>query len=274
MRYASLVALALTLSAVAPHQVFAQDPAAQAPATQPPAAQPAPSASTPSSSSSGSKAFIAVHFGGQAGSSSLRDVFTFTQYDETATVTTDQDYGGGVLFNIEGGYKFGARWAAGVAFTRTGGNADSNVTAVIPHPQIFDAPRTATFDTADTNHSERAAHFFLAYLFPVSDAFEMRVFAGPSVINVHHDLVAAVNFTETAPFTTVTINGTTNQESSKTVGAFHVGLGGTYAVTDRVGVDGFFRFARRTVDLPGVGSGTAEIKAGGAQFGVGLRVGF
>jgi opacity protein-like surface antigen len=268
MRNASLVALALTLSAITPHQVFAQDPAAKT------AAQPAPAASTPSSSSSESKAFVAVHFGGQAGSSSLRDVFTFTQYDETATVTTDQDYGGGVLFNIEGGYKFGARWAAGVAFTRTGGNADSNITASIPHPQIFDAPRTATFDTADTNHSERAAHFFIAYLFPVNDSFEARVFAGPSVINVHHDLVSAVSFTEAAPFTSVTINGTTNDEASKTVGAFHFGVGGTYAVTDRFGVDGFFRFARRTVDLPGVGSGTAEIKAGGAQFGVGLRVGF
>jgi hypothetical protein len=267
MRNASLVALALTLSAIAPHQLYAQAPAA-------PAAQPAP-ASTPSSSpSTGSKAFVAVHFGGQAGSSSLRDVFTFTQYDETATVTTDQDYGGGVLFNIEGGYKFGARWAAGVAFTRTGGNADSRVTASIPHPQIFDAPRSATFDTADTNHSERAAHFFLAYLFPVSESFEMRVFAGPSVINVHHDLVAAVNFTEAAPFNSVTITGTTNQEASKTVGAFHVGLGGTYVLTDRFGVDGFFRFARRTVDLPGVASGSTEIKAGGAQFGVGLRIGF
>ena len=267
MRNASLVALALTLSAIAPHQLYAQDPAA-------PAAQPAP-ASTPSPSpSTGTKAFVAVHFGGQAGSSSVRDVFTFPQYDETATVTTDQDYGGGVLFNIEGGYKFGARWAAGVAFTRMGGNADSNVTAVIPHVQVFDSPRTATFDTADTNHSERAAHFFIAYLFPVSDSVEMRVFAGPSVINVHHDLVSAVNFTEAAPFTTVTITGTTNAEASKTVGAFHIGLGGTYTLTDRFGVDGFFRFARRTVDLPGVGSGTAEIKAGGAQFGVGLRVGF
>lgn len=266
MRNASLVALALTLSAIAPRQVFAQDPAAQAPAAQ-------PAASTPSSSSE-SKAFVAVHFGGQAGSSSLRDVFTFTQYDETASVTTDQDYGGGVLFNIEGGVKFGARWAAGAAFTRTGGNADSRVTASIPHPQIFDAPRTATFDTGDTNHSERAVHFFVAYLFPLSDAFEMRVFAGPSVINVHHDLVSAVNFTETAPFTSVTINGTTSQEESKTVGAFNVGLGGTYLVTDRVGIDGFFRFARRTVDLPGVSGGTTEIKAGGAQFGVGLRVGF
>lgn len=265
MRNASLVALALTLSAIAPHQLYAQDAAAQA-------AQPAPAAS--SSSPSSSKAFVAVHFGGQAGSSSLRDVFTFTQYDETATVTTDQDYGGGVLFNIEGGYKFGAHWAAGVAFTRAGGNANSHVTASIPHPQIFDAPRTATFDSNDTNHSERAVHFSIAYLFPVNDAFEMRVFAGPSVINVHHDLVSAVQFTEAAPFTTVTITGTTNQEASKTVGAFHVGLGGTYAVTDMIGVDGFFRFARRTVDLEGVSSGTTEIKAGGAQFGVGLRVGF
>jgi opacity protein-like surface antigen len=266
MRNASLIALALTLSAIAPHQLYAQDPAA-------PAAQPAPA--TPSSSSSnGTKAFVAVHFGGQAGGSDLRDVFTFTQYDETATVTTDQEYGGGVLFNIEGGYKFGSRWEAGVAFTRTGGNADSLVTANIPHPQVFDSPRTATFDTADTNHSERAVHFFVAYLFPVSEALQMRVFAGPSVINVHHDLVSAVDFTETAPFTSVTINGTTNSEASKTTAAFHFGVGGTYVLTDRLGVDGFFRFARRTVDLPGVGSGTAEVKAGGAQFGVGLRVGF
>jgi opacity protein-like surface antigen len=267
MRNVSLVALALTLSAIAPHQLYAQDPAA-------PAAQPAP-ASTPSpSSSNGTKAFVAVHFGGQAGGSDLRDVFTFTQYEETATVTTDQEYGGGVLFNVEAGYKFGARWAAGAAFTRTGGNADSLITASIPHPQVFDAPRTATFDTADTNHSERAVHFFVAYLFPVSEAFEMRVFAGPSVINVHHDLVSAVDFTEAAPFNSVTITGTTNSEASKTVGAFHFGVGGTYVLTDRLGVDGFFRFARRTVDLPGVGSGTAEVKAGGAQFGVGLRFGF
>jgi opacity protein-like surface antigen len=240
-----------------------------------PAAAVAQQASTSTAPSSAStRGYVAVHVGGQAGSSSSQDTFTFSAYDETATVMNDQDYGGGFLFNIEGGYAFVPHVAAGLAITRASSDANTRLSATIPHPQLFDRPRTATFDGSDTTHSETGYHFFVSYLIPASERFDVRVFAGPSIFRVSHDLVSAITFTETSPFTSVTITGATVDERTKTVGAFHVGAGGTYRITDRLGVDGFFRFARRTVDLPNVSGGTTELKIGGAQLGVGARIAF
>lgn len=232
-----------------------------------------PSTSTPSSGAS-SRGYVAVHVGGQAGSSSSAGSFTFSAYDETATVTSDQDYGGGFLFNVEGGFALGARFAAGFAITRATSDANTRLSASIPHPQIFDSPRTATFDAPDASHTETGYHIFVSYLAPVSERFDLRVFAGPSIFSVSHDLVSAIAYSEASPFTSVTITGATLDERSKTVGAFHVGAGGTYRITDRFGIDGFLRFARRTVDVPNVGSGTTELKVGGAQLGVGARIAF
>lgn len=231
------------------------------------------STSTPSSGAS-TKGYVAVHVGGQAGSSSSAGSFTFSAYDETATVTSDQDYGGGFLFNIEGGFAFMPRFAAGLAITRASSDANTRLSASIPHPQIFDSPRTATFDGADATHSETGYHIFVSYLAPVSERVDVRVFAGPSIFRVSHDLVSAIAFTETSPFTSVTITGATLDERTKTVGAFHIGAGGTYRVTERFGIDGFFRFARRTVDVDNVSGGTTELKVGGAQLGAGVRIAF
>jgi hypothetical protein len=217
---------------------------------------------------------VAVHVGGQPGSSSLQDTFTFSAYDETASVTTDQEYGGSFLFNVEASYAFLPRLAAGLAITRSSGDADASVSASIPNPQVFDRPRSATFTGADATHGETGYHFFVSYLFPASSRLDVRAFAGPSIFRVSHDLVSAVTFTESAPFTSVTITGATVGERTKTVAAFHVGAGVTYRVTDRFGLDGFLRFTRRTVDLPGTGTGTTEVKVGGPQLGVGARIGF
>jgi len=240
-------------------------------------AAPMSSSSTQASrtaSSPATKGFAAVHIGGQAGTSDLVDTFTFTVYDEVASVSTDQEYGGDFLFNVEGGYQILDRLSVGLAITRTSGEISAPLTASIPHPRIFDAPRTATLDVADANHSETGFHFFASYLFPVTPMIDVRVFAGPSVYNVSHDLVSAIEFEEAEPFTSVTLTGTTLDERSETVAAFHVGAGATYHLTDRFGIDGFFRYARRTVDVAAVQSGEVEIKVGGAQLGVGVRVGF
>jgi hypothetical protein len=269
MRNVCLVALAVML----PASVFAQTaPASQASTTSQATSQPAPAPKA--STGSQSKGYVAVHVGGQTVSSSLRDVFTFSQYDETATVTNDEDYGGSFLFNVEGAVRMGAHLGFGVALSRAAGDINANVTASIPNPQVFDQPRTASFEPGSMRHSETAVHFFAAYFIPAGDKFDLRIFAGPSIIGVSHDLVSAITFQETAPFTSVALTGATIDERTKTVGAFHVGVGGNYRLTDKFGVDGFLRFARRTVDLPGVSSGTTELKVGGAQLGIGVTYGF
>lgn len=257
----------MALAVMLPAVVSAQQPTTST--TPTPAAQ----TSSPASARD-HKGFVAVHFGGQSNSSHLTDTFTFNVYDEVATVSDNQEYGGGVLFNFEGGFAFNPRLAAGIAVSHSSGDTDARVDASIPHPVVFDQRRSTTFDVPDTTHSETGIHFFVAYQQAVSDKLGIRVFAGPSVLSVKHDLVSAIQFTETAPFTNVTINSATLTQIKETVGAFHVGAGATYDVTDMIGVDGFFRFARRTVDVSGVAGDNVEVRIGGAQFGVGVRVGF
>ena len=252
MRNASLVALALTLSAIAPHQVFAQDPAAQAPA---PAPQPAPAASTPSSSSAiesvrrgplrRSGGFVVaprclhVHAvrrdGDRDDRSGLRRRRAL-QHRRRLQVR-------GALGGRCGVYAHGRQrrlHASRPAFRiRRFSTRRARRRSIRPIRITASGRRTSSSPTCS----------------PSATAFEMRVFAGPSVINVHHDLVVGRDLHRNGAVHLGDDHRHDQHEASKTVGAFHVGLGGTYAVTDRLGVDGFFRFARRTVDLPGVGSG-------------------
>jgi hypothetical protein len=227
----------------------------------------------PAAPSSGDRGFLAVHVGSQSGSSDLTDGFTFSQYDETATVSIRQSYGGNPIVNIEGGARIVGQLFAGVAFTRGSNTIDTTVDATIPNPLFFDRLRSASLAT-ELDHKETAVHLFARYVIPVNEKFEIGLSAGPSFISVTHSLVTNVAFQESAaPFTTVTLTGTTNREESERVVAANVGANATYRLTTQVGIDGFFRYAKGATDVAGAG-GTVEIKAGGTQFGIGVRFGF
>jgi opacity protein-like surface antigen len=222
------------------------------------------------------RGFVALHFGAQSGESELVDGFSFPQYDETAAVAVRQSIGGGGLINFEGGARVYGRWYAGLAISRTSNNIETTVDASIPNPLVFDQPRRADPLTNEAlKHSETGYHLFARYVFPVNDQFEIGVSAGPSFISVTHDVVTGISFQEgSAPFTTVTLTGTTQREESETVTAFNFGANATYRITGQFGVDGFFRYAKGSTDVAGASTGTVEISGGGAQFGVGVRYAF
>jgi opacity protein-like surface antigen len=232
-------------------------------------AQPA----SPPSPSSGNRAFVAIHVGAQTGSSDLTDGFTFPQYDETATVSLRQSYGGNPIFNIEGGARVWGQVFAGVAFSMGSTTIDATTDASIPNPIFFDQPRAASMQT-ELDHRERAVHLFARYVVPINEDFEVGISAGPSFINVSHELVTDVTFEEgAAPFTTVTLTGASTRKESKTVTAANIGANVTYRLTPSLGVDGYFRYAKGAKDVTGAG-GSVEIKAGGTQIGIGVRYGF
>jgi len=228
------------------------------------------------SASATQQGYVAVHVGGQAGSGDLVTGFTFDQYGENAVVDTTQEYGGGFLFNVEGGYRVRHNIEVGLALSRASSSADTVITARIPHPLVTDRPRTATLTTDDFNHAETGFHFFGRYILPVTDKIDVGVSAGPSFIRVSHEIVGNVTFDDPSPFTAVTLTGAPSIDRSKTVFAFNVGANATYHVTDQVGIDGFFRFARRSTDIEGIGAGSVieDLKVGGAQFGIGVRYAF
>jgi opacity protein-like surface antigen len=235
-------------------------------------AQATPTAATAAAPARG---FVALHFGTQSGESELVDGFSFPQYDETAVVAVRQSIGGGGLINFEGGARVYGQLYAGLAISRTSNNIETTVNASIPNPLVFDQPRRADLTNEALKHSETGYHLFARYVFPINDQFEIGVSAGPSFISVSHDVVTGISFQESAaPFTTVSVTGTTQREESATVTAFNFGANATYRITGQFGVDGFFRYAKGSTDVTGASTATVEISGGGAQFGVGVRYAF
>jgi hypothetical protein len=82
--------------------------------------------------------FVNVTFGAQAPSQELATNNTFDLYNEQAILSTTQDVGGGLFFDISVGYKVWRNLTVGAGFSRVGSSADLVVNAQIPDPDFFD----------------------------------------------------------------------------------------------------------------------------------------
>jgi hypothetical protein len=158
--------------------------------------------------------------------------------------------------------------AAGVAFTSYIDSRDIELSASLPHPLLFDRPRTIQ-GTVGGDHEETAAHLQVAYIVPIGKKLEAVVFGGPSFFTVKQSVVTAVRFSETYPydeasFTTADVE---TEEANKT--GFNVGADVAYYFTRNVGVGGIIRFsaAKTTFSL-------GDVDAGGALVGGGVRLRF
>lgn len=218
--------------------------------------------------------FIVVYGGAQSGSFDLTDNRTFTIYDEEASLTGTQDYGGGGLFWVGGGVRVWDAFLVGAAVSYTSDKYNSPVTASIPNPLVFNQPRTAAVDVGGLEHKELAIHLQGIWMVPLGDRFDVGFSAGPSIFNVDHDFVGDVNVQEQGfPFNTVTLAPGAVRSESKTAVGFNLGAEATYGLTDALGISGFLRYTRATAKMPGV-AGDVDVKAGGTMFGVGARLTF
>jgi Outer membrane protein beta-barrel domain len=218
--------------------------------------------------------FIAIYGGAQSGSSDLTDNRTFTIYDEDATLMATQDYGGGGLFWVGGGFKVWESFLVGAAVSYTSDNYDSPVIATIPNPLVFNQPRTAALDVTGLTHKETTFHLQAIWMLPLSERFDVGLSFGPSFFNVEHEFVGDLAVEEQDfPFNTVVIAPGAVRSESKTAVGFNLGAEATYGVTEMLGVSGFLRYARATASMPGT-AGDVDVKAGGVMFGIGARVAF
>ena len=92
------------------------------------------------------KGFANINLGVQSGSHDVQTNTTFVVYDEDAHVNTTQETGGGLLFDINGGYKVWSNLVVAVGYTFMSDSTDGAVTATIPDPRVFDSDgRNARF---------------------------------------------------------------------------------------------------------------------------------
>ena len=228
----------------------------------------------------GGKVFVSVNFGIQVGDNSLERTSTFPLYDETATVDISQTINNGAFFDFSGAYKLRAYklrgdLGVGMAYDFVSNSGDGTVSGSLPHPELFDQPRTFTASADDLAHSENAFHFQAVWFVPFTDKVDFTISGGPSIFSVKQELIRGVTFSEIPPnFTSVTIDSVEVIELRDSAWGFNIGADMTYALTPSIGVGALIRYSHGTVEFNVSDTQTADVTAGGFQIGGGVRFKF
>jgi hypothetical protein len=134
----------------------------------------------------------------------------------------------------------------------------------IPDPSFFDRPTIVTENTSGLDRSELGVHLQVVWRAPVTDKLDVSFSAGPSFIHLTQQVATA-----SIPAGTQNVDVTQKSESGTALGV-NVGVDGSYMFQPQFGAGVFLRYAGGSVDLPAV----SNVKVGGFQGGIGLRVRF
>src|SRR5687767_8672754 len=257
--------------------------ATQAPQPQAPSAPTPPQQSQPTNDLLGRFSF-SVSVGGQSREQTFTDSSTFDIYQERGAVAAAHSIGGGTLFDVSAAVRVWKSLGVGIAYSTLTNKNDAAVSVRVPHPIIFGQSRTATATAEALEHSENAVHLQFMWTIPLTSKFEITAMAGPSFFTVRQSVAtvqAPQNIRDVAPFTNVTITSVTVTEVKDSPVGVNVGVDGTYFLTtfQRVGIGlgAFARYSGASFDLeatPGVTRDNTDLKTGGPQGGIGLRLRF
>jgi hypothetical protein len=222
---------------------------------------------------------VFVNGGFQISGQDINRTTTFDLYEEQARLDIVQDnIGGGGFFEIGGTWRVRDRIGAGLSYSFLGSSGDSTVEGSIPHPLVFDQfrPLSASADALD--HKERVVHLFATWHMPVTDKIDATFFAGPSFFNISQELIRSVTFSETPPFSAVTLDNVELVSLKQNGVGFNVGADATYGAMQVMGVDlgvgGMIRYTLGSADFKVTDDQTVSVKGGGFQIGFGLRARF
>jgi hypothetical protein len=219
------------------------------------------------------RVIVSVNGGIQAPSRSFDDSFTFDQYLERVTVTTDYDVDQGPMFDAGVMVAVWQRLAAGVAISRFGKDGNAVVTASIPHPFFFGQPRAIEGETA-VDRTETGLHLQVGFRGAASRSVRYVLWAGPSWISVEQSFVTGVRYSETYPFDTATFSFADLERESEGAVGFNAGADVIWAFTKNLGVGGIVRFSRATATVAPASGRTVDLEVGGIQAGGGVRLMF
>jgi len=207
--------------------------------------------------------FVDINVGAQTQARSIQSSTTFPLYGETAVINAAQSVDGGGLFDLSGGYRFRS-FGVAVGFSKFGKDGEGTLVASIPSPIAFNRPVTVTSNATNLKHSETATHLMFVYFIPVTTAVDVSVFAGPSFFSLKQDILSA-----SVPTGTQNVNVATQEQKDSGTGA-NVGININYMFHRNYGAGVFVRYAGASVDLPSAN----DVKVGGFQLGIGLRLRF
>jgi hypothetical protein len=203
-----------------------------------------------------------------------REVLSGAAAHEESRFESDYRFENAPLYDVSGGVRVAPYFALGIGMSRFMIEETASVSAQVPHPLFFDRDRSISGASPPLTREETAIHLQALVVLPVTPAFTVTGFGGPTFFAVKQQLVTDVNFTHAYPYDTAEFSSAvTSQESSDAAG-FNVGVDVAFYFTGNVGVGWLTRYSRAMVELPSATGETLDIEAGGLHTTVGLRLRF
>jgi hypothetical protein len=224
---------------------------------------------TPSKNRWTDLAYLALGGTYQSGVPAFSEAFSFTEYVEQATITTDYPAQKGPAVDVGGAVRLWRNLALGVSVSLANRSTDGTVNGAIPHPFYFNAGR-AISGSAALKRTESALHLHALWVIPAGPRILIAAGGGPSFISVKQSLVQSVSYSESYPYDTATFASASVSQPS----ASAVGFGGSvefgYYFTRTIGLGAVVRYYRATVSFPSHDA-TLSVDAGGFEGGLGFR---
>ena len=234
----------------------------------------------------GGRGFISINGGLQPSTSDFSDTVVFAASggvytervsgaaaQESASFTSTSSIDAGTVFDVSGGVRLWRTVGIGVGVSRAALDVETTVAAQVPHLFFFGRDRSIA-GTAPLTRDETAVHVQVLAVLPVSDAFTVSVFGGPTFFTVTQDLVSDVEFTHSYPYDTAEFSAATTVSAQESKVGFNVGADVAYYFSNSLGVGWLMRYSGATIELPSANAGTASITAGGLHTAGGLRLRF
>jgi len=192
---------------------------------------------------------------------------------ETETITADHGVNTALGFSVGAAVRLVPQFWAGVHFAMTEMKPGASVTAVIPHPILFNASRTVDGSIDNVVHHEQNVHVELMYALPVH-AVDVKVMAGPTFFNLKQDFVSAVTINQSYPFDSATFASAATKRLSQSAVGFNTGVDISRSLSSSVGIGALIRYSRGDVKFDDTDIGRQTIRAGGLEAAGGVRVRF
>jgi hypothetical protein len=231
---------------------------------------------TPAAAQSPSNARVEVsaNVGAQAGASTFAASNTLpSNGGERERITVDHRVKTAPAFSVGAAVRLVPQFWVGVQYAMAEMKPSATLTAAIPHPILFDAPRTVEGSVNDVAHNEQNLHVALMYALPVH-AVEVKVIGGPTFFKLKQHFVSRVAINETYPFDTATFASATTKQLSETAMGFNAGVDISRPLSSNIGIGALIRYSRADVKFDDPDIGQQTVKAGGFEAAGGVRVRF
>lgn len=235
---------------------------------------PARPASPRKASSWSNRGYVSLNGTYQTTSNAFTATSTFTQNVETASVTTSYESARSLGLDVGGAVRVWRNLGVGAAVTWFSRERNANLSASIPHPFLFNTPRTVSGSVADVPRREVALHLNASWVVPAGKKTQIAIFGGPSYFQVRQGLVTDVTTSSVYPYDTATFVSATTVQLSQSHLGFNTGVDITARVSKAVGVGPIVRYSRASLHFPVSAGQEVEIRAGGLQVGGGVRFAF